>query len=127
MTTFRRELKRIVGRQHPDAEYVGDICFIPVGDDYRAKLQFVTCGSNNRYEALQLTLLNQLEGAVGTALFRFTDLFGCSDVRMKPFIWHYGDQTQWYNFRPNQIDYEILGKTVDAYLFCQMNSSAPQC
>lgn len=25
------------------------------------------------------------------------------------------------------IDYELLGKTVDAYLFCQMNSSAPQC
>ena len=25
------------------------------------------------------------------------------------------------------IDYEPLGKALDAYLFCQMNSSAPQC
>ena len=25
------------------------------------------------------------------------------------------------------IYYETLGKTVDEYLFCQMNSSAPQC
>ena len=24
------------------------------------------------------------------------------------------------------INYELQGKTVDAYLFCQMNSSAPQ-
>ena len=54
MNFFERELREIVSSQYPDAVCVGWACYVRLNEMNRAKLQFTTCGTADRYEALQI-------------------------------------------------------------------------
>ena len=61
MNFFEQELRKIVGSAYPDATYIGRACYVRLGEENRAKIQFVTGIVSNQYNALQMTILNRSE------------------------------------------------------------------
>lgn len=122
MNFFAQELKKIAGPSHPGATYAGRACYVPLGDANRAKLEFVTQGTADRYEALRITILNRQDGLVdqNTMLFReLIDVKGARDDCFRrdiPYAWTYNGATGWYAYRPTADDYETMGAAVDEYL-----------
>lgn len=123
MTFYEQELRKIVGIHFPDATYVGRAGYIPLGEQLRARVQFITCGHADRYEAIKITILNRHEGQVDANLLRFGDMLGIKQVSnpnfpkgVRPYIWADGDRTNWYVYKPSAEDYDLLGQSVQAYL-----------
>ena len=82
MNFFEQELRKIVGSAYPDATYIGRACYVRLGEENRAKIQFVTGIVSNQYNALQITILNRSEGTVDTLRVRLTDLLGKQERRI---------------------------------------------
>lgn len=122
MNFFAQELKKIVGQTHPGATYAGRACYITLGDTNRAKLEFVTQGKADHYEALRITVLNRQDGLVdqNTMLFReLIDVQGMRDNCFRrdiPYAWTYNGTTEWYAYQPTADDYQTMGAAVDEYL-----------
>lgn len=120
MSFFTQELKKIVGPSHPDAIYAGRACYIPLDDIHRVKLEFVTQGKTDHYEALRITMLNRHDGPVDQNIMLFRELIivrGDESFRRDiPYAWTYNGKTEWYAYQPTAGDYQTMGKAVDEYL-----------
>lgn len=123
MTFFEQELQKVVGDAFPGATFVGRACYVRLDEMNRAKIQFVTCGTANHYEALQMTILNRQEGDVDHLLLRFSDLLGKKATAnpnfsdgVKPHIWDDHGDVDWYVYRPSKQDYQTLTNAVSDYL-----------
>lgn len=135
MTFFENELRKILMSQHLETTFVGRAAYIRLGDMSRAKIQFVTCGTADRYEAIQMTILNRNDGQIDTLRLRFSDIWGKGQVdnpyvkQSGPYAWTYNGRTEWYAYHPNSRDYCQLANKVSKYLEVfqeQTYSSAPQ-
>ena len=87
MNFFEQELRRFTGKttafKSCKALYAGRACFIPLSGSRRARLEFVTSGVADHYDALQVTILSTADGKIDCLRFRFSDFFaprkaGCS-------------------------------------------------
>ena len=122
LTFFEEELRKIVGRQYPDATYVGRACYVRLDEMNRAKIQFTTCGTVDQYEALRISILNRHDGEVDTLRLRFSDVWGKGQVnnfyikQKGPYIWTCDGKTEWYAYHPNLGDYRQLTEAVGNYL-----------
>ena len=134
MNFFEAELRKIVGSVYPDATYVGRACYVRLSAMNRAKLDFVTCGMAGQYEALQMTILNCMDGKVDALRLRFSDLWGGGQKDNRHnrqysfYAWTDNGQTDWYSFEPGIADYEKLTKVVSEYLevFQEQTQTAAQ-
>ena len=123
MNFFEQELRKVVSPKYPDTTYVGRACFVPLGEGIRGKLQFVTCGHADHYEALKMTVLNLKGGEVDNVLVRFSDLFGKKPTSnpnfqngIVPLIWVDGLNAKWYVYQPTAKDYADMSDAVSDYL-----------
>ena len=125
MNYFEQELRRVAkacdGIINPT--FAGRACYGDLGGDNRVKLQFVTQGTHEHYEALEATVLNRLDGKVDSLLFRFKDTWGKKQVSnpnfregIVPYIWTYQGNSEWYVYRPTDADIKQLATEVGAYL-----------
>lgn len=125
MTFFEQELRKITSLCAGIATpvFAGRACYCDLGEDNRARLEFVTLGYADHYEALQATILNRAEGKVDSLLFRFSDIWGKRQVSnpnfrdgVIPCLWNDGRKTDWYVYQPNDADCKQLAASVSAYL-----------
>jgi hypothetical protein len=125
MNFFEQELRKLTGLctglQNP--VFAGRSCYGDLGGDNRVKLQFVTLGHADHYEALKATVLNRAEGEVDTLLFRFDDMWGKKQVSnpnfregVIPYIWTSDRESDWYVYRPTDADFRQLAQAVSAYI-----------
>ena len=79
MNFFEQELRRFTGKttafKSCKALYAGRACFIPLSGSRRARLEFVTSGVADQYDALQVTILSTADGKIDWLRFRFSDFF----------------------------------------------------
>lgn len=95
MNIYEQELRRVAaacdGVSNP--VFAGRACYADLGGDNRVKLQFVTVGYADHYEALKAMVLNRADGEVDALLFRFSDVWGkkqdTSHLGGVPHIWTY--------------------------------------
>lgn len=123
MNFYEQELRKIIGIGFPQATYVGRACYIPLGEQLRAKIQFTTCGCVDKYEGLRVTILNRHEGKMDEILLEFGDLLGLRPVDnpnfpqgVIPHIWVDREQPRWYAYKPMSQDYDLLGQSAQAYI-----------
>ncbi len=104
MNFFEQELRRFTGKPTAfgpcKALYAGRACFIPLSGNRRARLEFVTSGVADHYDALQVTILSTTDGKIDCLRFRFKDSFaprksGCSGI-CYPHIWVNRSDAEWY-------------------------------
>lgn len=79
MNFFEKELHRFTGKDTAFKSikplYVGRACFLPLSGSRRARMEFVTCGTADRFEALDVTILSTTDGKVDHLRLRFKDYF----------------------------------------------------
>ena len=89
MTFFEKELHRLFDDSEcisEDAVFAGKTMIAPIGEDLRAKVQFVYTNTHAKYDALRLTIINRHEGTVDSETFKFKDILGMKGDR-EPHIW----------------------------------------
>ena len=122
MNYFEQELRRIAkacdGLHNPT--FAGRACYGDLGGDNRVKLQFVTQGTHEQYEALKATIIKRTEGDIDSLLFRFRDTWGKKYNHGYndgiPYIWTYQGKSEWYGYYPTDADIKQLAAEVGAYL-----------
>lgn len=125
MSFFEKELRKILKKQElfSDVRYAGRSCFGIMDKETKAKIQFVTLSTADKYEALKVEILNQKEGKIDSIIIRFKDLFGKKAVDnpnfkegIVPHIWTYHDRNEWYAYKPNELDYEQMYESIAEYI-----------
>lgn len=123
MTVFEQELRKIVSPKYQNATYVGRACFVPVSEMSRAKLQFISTGIANHYDALHITILNREDGAVDRLVLRFSDLLGKKHTEnpnfrdgVSPHLWDDAGRVSWYVYQPDSCDYQVMSDALESYL-----------
>jgi len=126
MNFFEQELRRIANAciEITNPVFAGRACYGELGGDNRVKLQFVTQGTMERYEAVKATVLNRADGEVDSLLFRFSDTWGKKHINnnpnfregLIPYVWTYNGKSEWYAYRPNNTDINKLAAELGVYL-----------
>jgi hypothetical protein len=122
---FEQELRRLAkacaGLSNP--VFAGRACYGDLGGDVRVKLQFVTLGHADHYEAVKATILNRVEGDVDYLLFRFADIWGKKQVSNRnfsdgiiPYIWTRDGKHDWYVYNPTDADMKRLAAEIGGYI-----------
>lgn len=122
MNFFEQELRKIVEPAYPDAAYVGRFCFVPLGENNRAKINFVTSGTADHYDTLQIKIVNKGDGELDCVRLRLSELLGTVQsgnlyVRQNgPYIWQDGSKIEWYGYQPTERDHAALTEAVKSYV-----------
>jgi hypothetical protein len=128
MNFFENELQKIFGSGSPatDIRFAGRACIGRLGQTTNVKLQFVTMGYAEHYEAVKATVFNRNEGVIDSQVFRFKDILGKKQVDnpnfrdgVFPHVWindRSNDKADWYVYKPNTADYKAIADTVNSYL-----------
>lgn len=120
MNFFEQEMRKMFGDSPviQDAQYCGRTLIGKVDDELRVKLQFITTGIADNYDSIRLKIINRTEGEVDTEVFRFTDILGTPNAPSRPiYIWsNRGGDTNWYGYRPTEIDYDQISETINGYI-----------
>ena len=119
MTFFEKELKKIFGDSDlltADTVSSGKTMISKIGAELRAKIQFVTSGHANHYDALKVSIIKRNEGVVDEQRFKFSDIIGIHDD-VSPYIWEYSaTDIKWYRYYPTSIDYDDIQGAVEGYI-----------
>jgi hypothetical protein len=125
MNFFEKELRRIAKACNEiiNPKFAGRVCYGELGGDNRVKLQFVTHGTMDRYEAVKVTILNRTDGEVDSLLLRFSDTWGKKQVSnpnfssgIIPYIWTDRGDSDWYVYHPTDADIKKLAAELNTYL-----------
>jgi len=125
MNYFEQELRRLFGNDTAisDKRFVGRAFFGRLTDNLRVRVDFVTMGTADHYEALKATVINRNDGQVDALTLRFSDLLGRKVVSnpnfregISPYIWKYGDKIEWYVYTPTKADYNQISEAINNYL-----------
>ncbi len=124
MSNFlEQELRKLFGDgeiiQNP--KFMGRVCMGTLDGGLRVRADFVTMGTADHYEGLQLTVLNRVDGPIDRIILRFRDVLGKKKVPnssyfrdgIYPYIWGNGE---WYAYQPTTADYQTLRQAAGDYL-----------
>ena len=112
----------------PYPNYVGRECIARVTDELTVKLSFRSLHIADHYDALQIRLMNRRDGEVDSQHIRFADVWGQVTMqgrneRISPYAWTYQEDTHWYGFRPNEMQYQQISDALNDYLGCFLELS----
>lgn len=123
MNFLEQELAKAVSQSRvlKNGMCIARAAFGEIGEDIRAKIEFVTLGTKDKYEGVKVTILNRREGVIDSAVLRLKDIWGMQRVgqmvrEVEPHIWTYNDNYEWYGFNPKRADYDKLTIAIDRYL-----------
>ena len=125
MNFFEQELNKIMAESAilKEQKYVGRSCYGAIGEDLRARIEFVTLGTCDHYAGLKTTIFNRKEGMIDSMVLRFTDIWGKPKVNnpnfrdgINPHIWTNGGKSEWYVFQPVSRVYQKIACRVEKYL-----------
>lgn len=119
MNFFEQELRKLtVNFTLADAKFIGKVCYVPITSSTRLKLEFISIGTRNHYEAIRATMLDKREGKIDAITLTFADIWGGQMVRnfkITPYAWTNEGKTNWYGFNPTLSEYEKLSQQVESY------------
>ena len=125
MNDFEKALRGLLdGNTHFDKlTYVGRSCFGQLNNRVRARLEFVTLGHAEHYEALRVTLLDREDGKIDVSTLRFAEVWGNKKVSnpnfkegIHPHLWNDGGDADWYVYHPTAADAKVLCGQLNDYL-----------
>lgn len=125
MNYFERELRKLLGNDATisDKRFVGRAFFGRLTDSLRVRVEFITMGVADNYDAIKATIINRNNGPVDSVTLRFSDLLGKKTVSnpnfkngVTPYIWKYGEEIDWYVYKPNKADYDLISEAINDYL-----------
>lgn len=123
MNFFEQELRKIVEHceRIRNPKFVGRACVGRLDDGIVVKVEFFNKFIHNQYDAMRSTLMNRSDGKVDSQLIRFNELWGSKRMtgnEVKPHLWKYNDEVEWYCYTPTKTELKALSESVDDYLEC---------
>lgn len=124
MNFFEKELRKLTALQPTliDAKFIGTVCYIPITNSTRLKLEFVTQETTREYQAVRGTMIDKKEGVIDTLTLTFADIWGKKKVDNSnfkqgiiPYAWTYNGKSEWYVYKPTIVDYEVLSAQLENY------------
>lgn len=118
MTYFEHEMEVLFGNSEylsADNVFSNKTMICKIGENLRAKLQFVSTKISDQYDALRLTIINRNEGVVDTETFRFVDIIGQKNG-YNPHILDDNGNVRWYGFRMTEHEYCLISEIVEDYV-----------
>ena len=123
---YEQELQKLFadGKIISNPKFVGRSCTGKLDADLRVRVQFVTSGFADHYDAISVTVLNRTDGVVDRLRIRLRDVLSQKQVPgnpnfpngISPHIWEDSGKAEWYAFRPSAADYTAMRQAVDEYL-----------
>ena len=123
---YEQELQKLFadGKIISEPKFVGRSCTGKLDADLRVRVQFVTSGFADHYDAISVTVLNRTDGVVDRLRIRLRDVLGKKQVQgnpnfpngVSPHIWEDSGNAEWYAFRPSSADYTAIRQAVGEYL-----------
>ena len=99
--------------------FAGRAAFISMNGNRRARVEFVTTGVADHYDAIRVKVLNTQEGVIDQQLFRFIDYFRRMPVGSSyaclPYIWVDQGKPEWYRL-PDSADQSALQVDIRDYI-----------
>lgn len=91
MNFYEKELRNMFGKSEmlQDAKFCDKMMIAKLDDDLRVKLMFTAEETTNRYDGVEIKIINRTEGEVDKQVFRFTDIVGkikVSGCKENPFF-----------------------------------------
>ena len=102
MNFFEKEMRQMFEDDDlfQDAKFVGKTMLAKLDDDLRVKLQFIASYISDRYDTVQMTIINRTDGVVDKQNFKFSDIIGkCVRPGREPldyYMWEYQGKAEWY-------------------------------
>lgn len=124
MDFFEKQMRVITGSgtalESSKRAYFSRSCYITLGGDRLAKLDFLTGGTYEKYECFEIAILDKNKGCIDKLTLRFKDIFapqkvGTSDTKVTPYIWIYRGETSWYK-QPTIFEIKTLAQTAHDYI-----------
>lgn len=110
-----------------DQRYCGKTLIGKLDDELRVKLQLVSTGVRDNYNAIRAQIINRTEGQVDCETFKFSDILGENPAYVNNpmakdiYIWEYNDKASWYGYRPTQAEMDMVADTISGYLWTYQN------
>jgi hypothetical protein len=129
MNFFEQNLRKCT-EGHDNAKFIGNALYIPLGENNRLKLQFVTLGYADHYAGIRLTALDKSSGTIDSTTLKFKDIWGKKKINnpnfrdgLVPYPWVYNGVIEWYGYQPTPRDFDLLSEQIDSYagLFMEQN------
>ena len=99
--------------------YLGRACYITLGGDRLARLNFVTSELRDRYDCLEIAILDKNRGLIDKLMLHFKDIFAAqkvgTDTKVTPYIWIYQGEVSWYK-APTSLEIKMLAQTAHDYI-----------
>ncbi|MGL4791915.1 MAG: hypothetical protein ACRCW1_10945 [Anaerotignaceae bacterium] len=121
MSFFTNQLMKCT-EDFENKKCIGNAMYIPLGDNNRLKLEFITVGHASHYTALSLTALDKNSGIIDKNIIKFADVWGKKKVSnpnfsegIFPYIWKDGMNVDWYVYEPTPYDMEVLAEQINDY------------
>lgn len=122
MKFFEKELSRCT-KQFYTKKFIGNAMYLLLEKNNRLKVEFVTFRVNEKYEGIQLTVLDKTRGKIDSIIIKFEELWGKCAVAnnsnfkdgIVPYAWQYGGIYEWYVYKPNDFDMQLLAEQIENY------------
>ena len=123
MNFFEQQLRNFTGKttafKSTSPIYIGRACFLTLSEGRRVRLEFITLGTAEQYEALEVTVINLRDGKLDSIRLRFSDYFAPrptlgGDARA-PHIWMCDGKARWYG-EPAEAEKAALSKAAHDYV-----------
>ena len=121
MNFFEQNLRKCT-EGHDNAKFIGNALYIPLGENNRLKLQFVTLGYADHYAGIRLTALDKNSGTIDSTTLKFKDIWGKKKINnpnfrdgLVPYPWVYNGVIEWYGYQPTPRDFEQLSEQINNY------------
>ena len=100
--------------------YLGRACYITLGGERLARLNFVTSDTYEKYDCLEIAILDKNAGLIDKLRLHFKDIFAAQKVgndgtTVTPHIWIYNGEVKWYK-KPTAFEIKALAQTAHDYI-----------
>ena len=98
-----------------DTIFSGKTMISKIGDDLRAKVEFVTAGIHKNYEGLNTSIINRKEGVVDSHTIMFYEVMGLKNGQ-RPHIWESDGKANWFVYTPSPKEIDTIATKIEDYI-----------
>ena len=115
---FEHEMRMFFGDSEllsTETLFTGKTMISKIGENLRAKVEFISTHVSSEYDALKLSIINREQGVIDNKTFNFADIIGKKNGRT-PHVWDSGDKAGWHLYRPTANEFEKIQGEVEKYI-----------
>ena len=122
MNFYEKQLKSMfpeLDTKSGDTIFSGKAMLTIIGENLRAKVEFVTGRVSGQYEGLKLSIINKNEGVIDTQTFKFYEIIGLKgpDKDRRPHVWDDNGKADWFVYKPTEAELTKIGSKVEDYIW----------